>query len=250
MTKDFIGLSNYREVLQDPLFYNAVINTFIYVLFDGAGVVVFGLLLGIVLNVKLKGQGLFRTVFYVPVVVDWVIVATVWMFILDPSFGLANYLLKEIGFAPQKFLQSTEQALPIIIASSIWKGVGYYAIFYLAALQDIPDHLYEAGKIDGANRLQLFWNITLPQLAPVSLFVVIMATIGALKGFDQFYIMTQGGPARSTNTIMFYFYETAFGHMKMGLGATIAILFTFLVFLIVVFQRLVLNRMSGASGSN
>ena len=203
-----------------------------------------------VFYLKLKKIGVFRTIYYLPVVVDWVIVSIVIMFMLDPSFGIANYLLRSLNLQPQKFLQSSQQALVLISIASIWKGVGYYAIFYLAALQDIPENLVEAAKIDGANSWHRFINITLPQIAPISLFVVIMASIGSLKGFDQFYIMTKGGPARATTTIMMYFYQNAFGYMEIGYGAAIAILFTLMVFIFVFVQRVLLLKMRGASGNN
>ena len=250
MTKDFVGFSNYVGIFSDEIFYKAVANTMTYVVFDSAGVVVFGLLMGAALNARIKGIGFFRTAFYIPVVVDWVIVSTVWMFIFDPAFGLANYGLTLLGLPKQMFLQSPAQALPIIIVSSIWKGVGYYAVFYLAALQDVPEALIEAARIDGASSAKCFWHITLPQIAPVSVFIIIMAVIGALKGFDQFYLMTAGGPARATTTIMFYFYEVAFGFMQMGKGATIAVIFTAIVLVTVLVQRTLLNRMAGASGVN
>ncbi len=250
MTKEFVGISNYTGIFADETFYKAVANTMTYVVFDSAGVVVFGLLMGAALNARIKGIGFFRTAFYIPVVVDWVIVSTVWMFIFDPAFGLANYGLSMLGLPKQMFLQSPSQALPIIIVSSIWKGVGYYAVFYLAALQDVPETLIEAARIDGASSAKCFWHITLPQIAPVSVFIIIMAVIGALKGFDQFYLMTAGGPARATTTIMFYFYEVAFGFMQMGKGATIAVIFTAIVLVTVLAQRVLLNRMAGASGVN
>jgi multiple sugar transport system permease protein len=166
---------------------------------------------------------------------------------LDPTFGFANYVLRSLSIPSQNFLQSSDQALLIISLLSVWKGAGYYAIFYLAALQDVPENLVEAAKIDGANAWQRFFNVTLPQIAPISLFVVIMASIGSLKGFDQFYIMTKGGPARSTTTIMMYFYEHAFAYMDIGYGASIAIMFTLMVFVFVIIQRFFLSKMKGAS---
>lgn len=250
MKNDFIGLSNYREVTRDPLFGRALKNTAFYVLIDGTGVVVFGLLMALALNMKIKGISFFRTAYYVPVLVDWVIVSLVWMFILDPSFGLANYALRQMGLPEQRFLTDPNQALWIITLSSIWKGVGYYAVFYLAALQDVPVELKEAAQIDGANRVQTFWHITIPQIMPVSVFVVLMSFIGALKGFDQFYIMTKGGPARSTTTIMLYFYEVAFTYLKTGKGSAIAVIFTAIVLTFTGIQRLAMSRLSGASGVN
>ena len=250
MQDNFVWLDNFRRLFADDLFFRALKNTAYYVLIDGTGVVVFGLLMALSLNLKRKGIGVFRTMYYLPVVVDWVIVSIVFMFIFEPTFGIANYVLRTLGLQPQQFLQSSTQALPLITISSIWKGVGYYAVFYLAALQDIPAMLMEAADIDGANALQKFVYITLPQLAPISLFVIIMASIGSLKGFDQFYIMTGGGPARSTTTIMLYFYEHAFGYTDIGYGASVAVVFTVFVLFFVLLQRLLLSRMSGSSGNH
>lgn len=250
MQNNFIGLDNYKALFQDDVFFKALRNTFFYVLIDGTGVVVCGLLMALGLNLKLKRIGIFRTIFYLPVVVDWVIVSIVFMFILDQSFGIANYFLRSLGLQPQGFLQSPSQALLIISIVSIWKGVGYYAVFYLAALQDIPEVLIEAASIDGASTWKKFVHITLPQIAPISLFVILMAIIGSLKGFDQFYIMTRGGPARATTTIMLYFYENAFGYTYIGFGAAVAIFFTIMVFTLVLIQKSILSRMKGISGSN
>ncbi len=250
MQNAYVGIKNYVDVMKDSLFLRSLSNTIFYVLIDGTGVVVFGLAMALVLNMKIKGISFFRTAYYIPVLVDWVIVSLVFMFILDPSFGLLNYFLRLLSIPAQRFLTDPKQALWIITISSIWKGVGYYAVFYLAALQDVPIELKEAAQIDGANKVQSFFKITLPQIMPVSLFVILMAFIGSLKGFDQFYIMTKGGPARSTTTIMYYFYETAFGFLKTGKGSSIAVIFTLFVFLFVGIQRLLLNRLSGSSGMN
>ncbi|MFI3212444.1 MAG: sugar ABC transporter permease [Eubacteriales bacterium] len=220
MKNNFVGLKNYQKLFSDDVFIKALKNTAYYVLIDGTGVVVFGLLMALVLNLKRKGIGIFRTIYYLPVVVDWVIVSIVFMFIFEPNFGVANYVLKLLGMQSQQFLQSPTQALPLITFASIWKGVGYYAIFYLAALQDVPEMLMEA------------------------------ASIGSLKGFNQFYIMTSGGPVRSTTTIMLYFYEQAFAYTNIGYGSAIAMIFTIFVLFFVLLQKLLLSRLKGASGNN
>jgi len=246
----FILFDNFKKLFTDDLFLRALQNTAYYVLIDGTGVVVFGLCMALALNLKRKGIGIFRTLYYLPVVVDWVIVSIVILFLFEPNFGTVNLLLRSMGIPPQMWLQSSTQALPLITIASIWKGVGYYAVFYLAALQDIPEALIEAAEIDGAGRWTKFVNITLPQIAPVSIFVIIMASIGSLKGFDQFYIMTAGGPARATTTIMLYFYERAFGFMDIGYGAAVAVVFAFVVLIFVLIQRVLLSNMRGASGTN
>jgi multiple sugar transport system permease protein len=206
--------------------------------------------LGIAIDLQPDLMSFFRTACYLPVLFDWVIVSVVFKFLLEPSFGLANYFLRAMGLSAQGFLTDPNQALIIIALSSVWKGAGYYAVFFLAALQDVPVDLKEAAQIDGANRFQSFLRITLPQIMPVTIFVVLISLIGSLKGFDQFYIMAKGGPARSTTTIMFYFYETAFTNMKSGRGAAIAVIFTAIVLAIVGIQRYYMNRLSGSEGVN
>ena len=250
LTERFVGLKNYQDVLKDKLFITALKNTFVYLLIDGVGVVVFGMLMAIALNQKIKGTSFFRPAFYIPVLVDWVIGSIVCLFILEPNFGVANYILRQLGLPQQKFLTSPQQAMPIIAIASIWKGTGYYAVFFLAALQDVPVSLKEAAQIDGASATRTFFNITLPQIMPVVIFVVLISFIGSLKGFDQFYIMTRGGPARSTTTIMYYFYEVAFTNMKTGKGAAIAMVFTAIVLAFTGVQRIFSSRLSGANGVN
>jgi len=250
MQNDFIGLKNYKDVLKDKLFLKALTNTVVYVLIDGTGVVIFGMLMALALNQKIRGISFFRTSFYIPVLVDWVIVSIVFLFILEPSFGVANYLLRQLNIPTQKFLTDPNQALLIISIASIWKGSGYYAIFFLAALQDVPVDLKEAAQIDGANKYRVFFHISLPQIMPVVIFVVLISFIGSLKGFDQFYIMSKGGPARSTTTIMYYFYEVAFTNLKTGKGSSIALIFTAIVMVFVGIQRLFAARISGAEGVN
>lgn len=250
MQNDFIGLKNYKDVLKDKLFLKALSNTAVYVLIDGTGVVIFGMLMALALNQRIKGISFFRTSFYIPVLVDWVIVSIVFLFILEPSFGVANYLLRQLNIPTQKFLTDPNQALLIISVASIWKGSGYYAIFFLAALQDVPVDLKEAAQIDGANKYRVFFHISLPQIMPVVIFVVLISFIGSLKGFDQFYIMSKGGPARSTTTIMYYFYEVAFTNLKTGKGSSIALIFTAIVMVFVGIQRLFAARISGAEGVN
>ena len=250
LNEKFIGLKNYQDVLKDKLFIKSLTNTGLYLLIDGVGVVVFGMLIAVLLNQRIPGVSFFRTAFYIPVLVDWVIVSIVFMFILEPNFGVANYVLREMGIAQQKFLTSPQQAMIIIAVASVWKGAGYYAVFFLAALQDVPLDLKEAAQIDGAGPFRVFFNITLPQIMPVVIFVILISFIGSIKGFDQFYIMTKGGPARSTTTIMYYFYELAFTNMKTGKGSAIAMVFTAIVLAFTTVQRLLSRRLSGAEGIN
>lgn len=250
LKNDFIGLRNYQKVLGETLFARALGNTAVYLLIDGVGVVIFGMLIALCLNLRVKGLSFFRTACYLPVLFDWVIVSVVFKFMLEPSFGVVNYIIRACGGTGQGFLTDPNQALIIVSLCSVWKGAGYYAVFFLAALQDVPQELKEAAQIDGASRIQSFWKITLPQIMPVAIFVVLISLVGSLKGFDQFYIMTKGGPARTTTTIMYYFYETAFTNMKAGKGGAIAIIFTAIVLVFVGIQKFFMNRLAGSEGVN
>jgi ABC-type sugar transport system permease subunit len=245
-TRDFIGLGNYEELLKDQVFITSLANTAYYVIFTVVGYTVLGFLMAVLLNQKLRGINIFRTVFYFPVVVDWVIISIVWRFMLEPAIGLVNQFLTAQGFDAQPFFNSPQQAMPIIIIMSIWKSAAYYAIIYLAGLQDVPQVLVEQAQIDGANSWQVLRHITLPWLAPVTLFVIIIASINSLRVFSQVYILTAGGPLNSTITVMLYLYNVSFRYLRMGYGSAVAVVFSLVVLLLVIIQRRVLG--SGSSG--
>ena len=247
-TSRFIGLNNYRDLFfQDELFIKSLFQTLYFVVYRVAGVAIFGLGGAMLLNQTLRGIGFFRTVFYFPVVVDWVIVSIVWLFLLEPSIGLINQFLIVRGYHPQPFFNSPNQAMPIIIVMSIWKDVAYYAIIYLAALQDFPPTLREAAQLDGANRWQIFRYVTFPWLAPITLVVIILASINSLRVFNQIYVTTQGGPLNSTTSIMYYLYNVAFRYLQVGYGSAISLIFFVIVLLFVLLQRRVLGSFGRTS---
>ncbi|MCJ7737407.1 MAG: sugar ABC transporter permease [Anaerolineae bacterium] len=240
--RTFVGLENFQTLLfSDDIFLKSVRNTLYFVAFRVTGVVGLGMGMAILLNRKLRGIKFFRTVFYFPVVVDWVIVSIVWLFFLSPV-GLANRFLSANGLPRQPFFESTVQAMPLIIIMSVWKDVAYYAVMLLAGLQDVPGELVEAAHIDGANSWQTLWLVILPWLAPVLLLVIIMASINSLRVFTQVYVMTQGGPIDSTMTVMMYLYNTAFRYLQMGYGSAIAVIWFLVVLVLVLIQRRVLGR--------
>ena len=249
-TMEFVGFANYKDVFQDSLFYKVLENTAIWQIFVPIGCVVLGLALALLLNRKLKGTAIMRVSFYIPSVLDWVAVSVAFIFILNTNVGIVNPILMKLGFPPQRLLDDPKQALPIMILITYWKSAGYYSVFYLAALQDVNPNLLEAASIDGANAWQRFANITLPQIAPVTVVVVVMAWANSIKLIEPFYAMTLGGPARATTTLILYFHEIAFGFLRIGKGSAVAVIFTLIVFVAVVFQRIALNRMKGAEGSN
>lgn len=246
----WIGLLNYSDVLESKDFLSQIVpNSLVWVIVVSAGTVTLGLVLALLLERPLRGIGAFRTGIYIPVVIDWVVVSIVWSFLLQPDVGMGNSILISLGFAKSRFLNDPNIALMILIFIYIWKAMGYFAIFYLAALQDVPPHLTESATIDGANYLQILFKIKLPQIAPIFAVVVVMSWINALKTFDIFYVMTGGGPANATKTMIYYYYEQAFIFRDAGAGAAVSVMFTISVFIIISIQRFILAKMRGAEGS-
>jgi len=210
-TVRFIGLSNYLELFDDPLFWTALKNTFYYVIAASPLSIAVSLGAAILLNSKLiKLKGIFRLSYFIPVVTTLVAVAIVWRFIYHPRFGIMNYFLSWFDINPVDWLGDPVWAMPAIILMSVWKNFGYNMIIFIAGLQNIPEDLYEAADMEGANGLQKFRSITLPMLAPTTLFVSIITMIGFFQLFAEPYIMTQGGPLNSTLSIVQYMYQDGF----------------------------------------
>lgn len=233
-----VGLSNFtRLITQDQDFRRVLWNTLYFVV----GIVPLGtavaLGLAILVNRSLKGVTFFRTVFYIPSVSSTIAVGIVWIWLLDPQFGVINYLLRTVGIdTPPNWLGSPIWAKPALILMDIWQYAGYYMVIFLAGLQGIPEQLYESAMLDGATSWQKFWRITLPLLSPTTFFVVIMKMIGVFNIFEQPFIMTGGGPSGSTETIVYYIYNNAFQWFNMGYAAAIAWVLFLLVFAITYIQ--------------
>lgn len=232
----FVGLANFINLVQDPLFWKYFLNTIFFMLGIPVGMAV-SLILALLMNSKIKGIVVFRTVYFLPVVSSMIAVALLWRWIYNPDFGLLNSFLKWIGIVnPPQWLSSKVWAKPAIMIMWIWKGAGYNMLLYLAALQGIPQQLYEAADIDGASPWQRFWNITLPMLGPTNFFIVIMGIIGGFQTFGEIFVMTGGGPAGSTTTIVYYIYNNAFQWFKMGYASSIAWFLFIIIFIATLVQ--------------
>jgi multiple sugar transport system permease protein len=193
--------------------------------------------LALLLNQPLKGRNFFRTTFFFPYVASLVAVAVVWNMLFHPAVGPVNQLLITLGVEnPPRWTASVDWAMPTVILASIWKGMGYYMIIYLAALQGIPSTLYEAAEIDGANAWQKFRYVTLPMLTPATFFVSIMLTIASFKVFDLILVMTGGGPGRATNVLVIHTYNTAFKEFRFGYSSAIAMVLFVIVLVITIVQ--------------
>jgi len=226
----FIGLKNYVQLVEDPLFWKALKNTLYFLLVGGPLSIAVSLGAALLLQSKLvKFKSFFRLIYFAPVVTTLVAVAVVWRFIYHPRFGLLNYLLSLVGVSPVDWLGDPQWAMPAIILMAVWKNFGYNMIIFIAGLQNIPQELYEAASIDGASTLQQFKSITLPMLAPTTLFISIITMIGYFQLFAEPYVMTQGGPLNSTLSIVLLMYQQGFRWWNMGYSAALAfVLFAFI----------------------
>ncbi|MBZ5589391.1 MAG: sugar ABC transporter permease [Acidobacteriia bacterium] len=225
-TARFIGLANFAALLHDPVFWKALGNTFYFVLVGGPLSVAVSLGVAMILNARLvRFKGLFRTVYFAPVVTTMVAVATVWRFLYHPRFGVLNQLLGVVGIAPVNWLGDPHWAMPAIILMSVWKNFGYNMIIFVAGLQSIPGTLYEAARVDGAGPMQQLRHITLPSLRPMLVFVSIITMIGYFQLFTEPYVLTggTGGPLNATLSLVMYMYKQGFRWWNIGFGATVAL---------------------------
>ncbi len=237
----YVGLANYRALAKDPQFRSAIGHTLLYTVVF-VPVSVFGALgLAVALNRRIRGIRFYRLAVFVPLVTSTVATGIIFLWLLDPTFGLVNYLLHAVGLPQQQFLQDPNQALWCIVAMTVWGWLGFDVIIFLAALQGIPAELLEAAEMDGASRWSTFRSIVIPLLGPATLFLVVWSTINALQLFDEIYVTTRGGPLGSTTVIVYYLYQQAFQFFNGGYGAAIAYVL-FVAILIVTLVQLWVGR--------
>ncbi len=238
----FNGLTNYELLLTSEDFWQAIGNTIYFAVGSIPTNMAIALGIAMLLNREIQGRAIYRTAYFLPTVTSMVAVSVVWMWIYHPDVGLMNYLLNFFQIPAIRWLNDPRWAMPALILLGIWKGVGYNIIIYLAGLQNIPQHLYEAAQIDGANRWQVFRNVTWPLLTPTTFLILIMAVINSFQAFTEFHVMTQGGPLGSTTVIVYYLYQQAFQQFNMGYGSALAIV----LFLIILGLTLIQNKLLGA----
>ncbi|WP_077622428.1 carbohydrate ABC transporter permease [Sediminibacillus massiliensis] len=223
--RQFIGLNNFIEVFKDPIFIQSLKNIMIFVVFIIPIQVGAALGLALLINKQRRGNIFFKVAFFSPVVLSLVVISVLWLYLLNPSEGLINSILVNIGLDPQPFLSSPDQAIYTIVFVSAWQGAGYQMLIFLAGLQNIPSDVYEAGKIDGVNRWQKFIYITMPLLKPTSILIMITTLISAFKLIIQPMVMTQGGPMNSTMTPVYYIFQTGFTDRMIGYSSAMMVIF-------------------------
>ncbi|WP_411372554.1 carbohydrate ABC transporter permease [Enterococcus thailandicus] len=235
-TPEFIGLKNFSKMMTDETFWISLKNTFLYTIGVVPLTLVCSLGLAILLNQKIRGVKFFRTAFFFPYVTSLVAIAVVWNMLFHPTMGPINQFLKLFIANPPGWVSSSQWALTAIIIVSVWRGMGYYMILYLAGLQSISKELYEAAAMDGANKWKQFVNITVPALRPTTFFVTIMLVINCFKIFDLVQVMTDGGPGRATNVLVYHVYNEAFVKFNFGYASAIAMILFVIVLAITVIQ--------------
>lgn len=234
-TSNWVGTENYREMFTgDRLFWPSVRNTLYYVAFAVPLGVVAGFILAVLLNTRVKFQGLFRTLFYLPAVVPTVAATMVWLWIFDTRRGILNWVLGTVGLEPIRWLTSPDYSKPALIIMSLW-SIGSGMVIYLAGLQNIPQDLYEAADVDGASAMSKLFNITIPLMTPTIFFNLLLGLIGSFQVFNAAFIMTAGGPVNSTRFYMLHLYEKAFQQSQMGYACAMAVLLFIIVLVITIF---------------
>ncbi|WP_025683659.1 carbohydrate ABC transporter permease [Paenibacillus maysiensis] len=231
----FVGLDNFRGQLSDPDFWKALFNTMYYMVLVIPAGIILALLVAIVLN-KVKGKEIYRLFFFMPVVTSSVSVGVIWMWILNGEFGILNHLLRAIGITGPMWLTDTQWVIPSIALLSIWLGLGYNMVIFLAGLQGISKSYYEAAEIDGASKFQQLRYITLPLLSPTTFFVTIMMVISSFQVFDQAFVMTNGGPAKASYTLVYHIYDQAFIDFTMGESAAAAMILFVIILVFTLLQ--------------
>ena len=239
----FIGLGNFVTLFTDKVALASIVNTFIFTFWSLVLHIGLGLLLALAVNRAIP-EGLkyfLRTAYFFPLIMSWAAASLIWLFMLDPNFGVINYYLKLAGLPSPNWLVTPHMAMPALIFVDLWRTLGFTFIILLTGLSGVPTHLYEAGRMDGAGALRRFWNITLPMISPTLFFSCIITVIGAFQIFDPMYIMTQGGPGDETRSIVLYIYETGFRSFNMGYASALALI-VFLVIMVVTLIQLGVSR--------
>jgi len=232
----FVGLENFETMVNDRLFWKSLGNSFYYTFVAVPTGIFIAFWLALALNRKMRGIIFFRTIYFLPQITLTVAAATIWRWIYQPEIGMINHMLDWFGIDGPKWIHDTKWAMPSVIIMSNWQGIGFAMLILLAGLQGIPEEYYEAASIDGASGWQRMRYVTLPMLTPALFFVVVTSLIGAFQSFDQFFVLTQGGPAHATTPLTLYIFQNAFTFFKMGYGAALASVVFVIILIITIVQ--------------
>ncbi len=240
-TPVFGTLQNYKTLYHSPVFIKSLITTFYFLILTTPFLVVFPLFLAILINQKIRGKTLYKLIIYLPVVVSIVVVAIAFKWLYAPN-GLLNYFMEILNLPAVSWLSSPRAAMISVALVTVFKGIGYYMMIYLASLMSVPKELYEAAEIDGANEFQKHMTVTIPHLMPTIALVSTISAISALKVFVEIYVMTKGGPLDSTKTIVYYIYERAFENLDIGLASAACVVLLIIVMIFSIINILCFER--------
>lgn len=229
-TRRFVALDNYKQALSDPVVATSFRNTALYVVTTVPSIVVGALILAVLGNQIRRGRAIFRTIYFIPTITPGVVTAMLWIWVFEPT-GSMNRALGILGIPGPNWLFNRATVIPAIVIMTLWAAMGYYMILFMAGLADIPDVFYEAAKVDGANRWQSFWSITIPLLRNTLIFVFVTLTITSFQMFTQVFVMTQGGPRYASQTVQLTIYQQAFQMLEMGYATAISWLLFAVIFL-------------------
>lgn len=239
---EFTGLYNYKELFASEIFRKVMTNTVIYAVGTIPFTVGLALFLAVQLNRKIRSATILRAAFFYPTMLPLVSAASLWNFMYNPQYGPVNLFLKLFGITGPNWLGTPGWALPAIMFVSIWKDAGYFMIFYLAGLQNMPGDVFEAADLDGASPWQQFWRITFPLVMPTTLFVATISFINAFKTVDQVYVMTAGGPSNATNLLLFHIFETTFAFSDKGMGAAASVVLILILLAAALFNHFYVDK--------
>ncbi|SDT48919.1 carbohydrate ABC transporter permease [Jiangella sp. DSM 45060] len=241
-TPRYVGLQNYENLFNSSSFHGILWNTLTFSAAIVIGSVILGLAVALLFDQKLRGRGIVRTAAFAPHIVSGAAVATLWLFIFDPAYGLTRVVLDPFGVASPRWVNDADWAMIALIIAYLWKGLGFVAIVYLAGLQNLPEELYEAAKLDGAGTWTTFRRITLPLLSPVTFFVLVTSIIGTFQAYDMIAVLTGGGPGDATTTLSWYVYQQGFRASDAGTAAAAAMLLFFILLLVTGLQTRFVQR--------
>ncbi|HLV33661.1 MAG TPA: sugar ABC transporter permease [Spirillospora sp.] len=240
--RPYVGIDNYIELFNDDVWWIALRNTISFTIMTVIGTTIVALSAALAVTQPIRGQGFFRVLLYMPTLFSVGAVGLIWVWLLNSQFGMVNYVLSFLGVRPINWLGDPALVLPALSLTTIWWGFGFPMLIFIAGLQGIPEHLYEAARIDGANGWQIFWRITLPLLRPTLLFVTVTGVIAHFQVYGQPFIMTSGGPGRSSYTVIFYLYQIAWTAFRMGYGAAVAVALAVIMAVMTMIQFLFISR--------
>lgn len=236
---EFVGLSNYKAVLTEPVFIKILINTIVYAVSTTVFGVLIPLILASVINSKIKGSEFFKTAFFLPFITPMIVIGIIWEWIFDPNIGILNHLLH----LHINWLYDTHFAMPALIIVSVWKLIGYNMILFLTGFATINNDVLDAAKTDGANAVQIFTKVTIPMIKPTIFFVTIVTAISSFQVFDLIYVMTEGGPLDSTNVLVYAVYKNAFMYFNIGKASALAYILFAIIFVLAIIQFFIKRSM-------